>query len=96
MSVGKNTNTRNLYSLLCASLTYSCLPCLCEHIRKLNSIAEVYILEARDPLFLQHVHPDHLVHVALEILGAHPVLFLLFALGKGGKRLVSSHTWGVK
>lgn len=37
-------------------------------------------LEARDPLFLQHVHPDHLVHAAPEILGAHPVLFLLFAL----------------
>lgn len=37
-------------------------------------------LGAQDPLFLQLVHPDHLAHVAQEILVAHHVLFLLFVL----------------
>lgn len=69
---------------------------LCNHIRKWNSVAkeELYILGGLDPLFFQEVHLDHVVPVALEILGAHQDLFLLCALGKKAKRYPSpSKQW---
>lgn len=58
------------------------------HVRKRNSTAgeKLYILGVLDPLLLQHVHPNHLVHAALEILGGHQVLFLLCALETKAKR----------